>query len=160
MNEKWMRMALAQAQRGGELNEVPVGAVVVKDGRLVGVGFNQPIRGMDPTAHAEVVAMRDAAQTLGNYRLTGCELYVTLEPCGMCVGAIVHARIQKVVFGSQEPKSGACVSHQRGFEHEWLNHKVEVVGNVLPEQAGALMAGFFARRRRESSDARKALKAS
>mgnify|MGYP001035716103 CR=1 FL=1 len=159
MDEKWMRMALAQAQRGGELNEVPVGAVVVKDDRVVGVGFNQPIREMDPTAHAEVVAMRDAAKTLGNYRLTGCELYVTLEPCGMCVGAIVHARISKVVFGSHEPKSGACFSHQRGFEHTWLNHKVEVYGDVLPEEAGLLMSDFFARRRRESSDARKALKA-
>ena len=145
-----MRMALAQAERGGALNEVPVGAVIVKDNQLVGVGFNQPIREMDPTAHAEIVAMRDAAKTLGNYRLTGCELYVTLEPCGMCVGAIVHARIKRVVFGSHEPKSGSCFSHQRGFEHPWLNHKVEVSGDVLPTEAGLLMSRFFARRRQES----------
>lgn len=156
MDEKWMRMALAQAERGGQLDEVPVGAIVVKNGQVVGAGFNQPIRTMDPTAHAEIVAMREAARTLGNYRLTGCELYVTLEPCGMCVGAIVHARISRVVYGSMEPKSGACVSHQRGFEHGWLNHKVELKGGVLPDEAGELMASFFARRRRERQDAKKA----
>lgn len=156
MNEKWMRMALAQAERAGQLDEVPVGAVVVKDGQLVGVGFNQPIRSMDPSAHAEIVAMRDAARFLGNYRLTGCEMYVTLEPCGMCVGAIVHARISRVIYGSNEPKSGACVSHQRGFEHNWLNHKVDLVGGVLPDEAGALMAAFFKRRRRETLEARRA----
>ena len=145
-----MRMALAQARRGAALNEVPVGALVVKENRLVGVGFNQPIGTHDPTAHAEMVAMRDAACTLGNYRLSGCDLYVTLEPCGMCVGGIVHARIRRVVFGASEPKSGACVSRHLGFEQPWLNHRVEATGGVLAPQASALMSEFFARRRQES----------
>lgn len=149
-HDKWMRLALGQARRGGQLNEVPVGAVVVQGERLVGIGFNRPISGQDPTAHAEIEALRDAARTLGNYRLVDCDLYVTLEPCGMCVGAIVHARVRRVIFGALEPKSGACCSQQQGFEHPWLNHRVEVIGGVLAQPAGEILSNFFKRRRQEA----------
>lgn len=149
-HDKWMRLALGQARRGGQLNEVPVGAVVVQGERLVGIGFNRPISGQDPTAHAEIEALRDAARTLGNYRLVDCDLYVTLEPCGMCVGAIVHARVRRVIFGALEPKSGACCSRQQGFEHPWLNHRVEVIGGVLAQPAGEMLSNFFKRRRQEA----------
>ena len=149
-HDKWMRLALGQARRGGELNEVPVGAVVVQGERLVGVGFNRPISGQDPTAHAEIEALRDAARTLGNYRLVDCDLYVTLEPCGMCVGAIVHARIRRVIYGALEPKSGASCSQQQGFEHPWLNHRVQVIGGVLAQPAGEMLSNFFKRRRQEA----------
>jgi tRNA(adenine34) deaminase len=131
LHEDFMRLALVEAERGRAAGEVPVGAVVVHDGRVVGAGFNQPIASTDPTAHAEIVALRAAAIALGNYRLTGATLYVTVEPCLMCVGALVHARIGLLVFGAPEPKAGAVVSTIRAHELPTLNHKVEVVGGVL-----------------------------
>lgn len=145
-----MRLALAEAERARDLGEVPVGAVVVLDGRVIGSGYNQPIASADPTAHAEVVALRAAARTLGNYRLTGSHLYVTVEPCLMCVGALVHARIALLVYGTPEPKAGAVVSTTRAHELPTLNHRVEVLGGVLEDECRALIQGFF-RDRREVS---------
>ena len=143
----FMQLALAQAQHAWALGEVPVGAVVVKDGELVAVGYNQPIGRHDPTAHAEIVALRAAAEKLGNYRLPGCELFVTLEPCVMCSGAMMHARLARVVYGATDPKTGACGSVLNLFEHEKLNHHTELVGGVLADEAGAMLRGFFAERR-------------
>jgi len=142
-----MREALRLAQQAEACGEVPVGAVVVKDGRVVGVGFNQPIKQHDPTAHAEIAALRDATRRLGNYRLPGCDLYVTLEPCIMCAGAIMHARIARVVFGASDPKTGAAGSVMNVFAEQRLNHHAEVVGGVLANECGALLSGFFAKRR-------------
>lgn len=146
-DEDWMRVALEQARIAGACGEVPVGAVVVCDGEIIGRGFNQPIRTHDPTAHAEVMALRDAAQHLKNYRLPGCELYVTLEPCAMCCGAIMHARIQRVVFGASDPKTGAVGSVIDLFAEARLNHHAETTGGVLADECGALLSGFFAARR-------------
>lgn len=143
----FMREALSQARNARALGEVPVGAVVVKDGRIVATGFNQPISSFDPTAHAEIVALRAAAHALGNYRLPGCELYVTLEPCAMCVGAMLHARIARVVYGASDPKTGACGSVIDLFAQEQLNHHADVKGGVLAEECGALLREFFAERR-------------
>lgn len=142
-----MRAALELAQQGLEAGEVPVGAVVVKDGEIVGRGFNAPISRHDPTAHAEIMALRDAAARLGNYRLVGCELYVTLEPCAMCSGAIMHARIARVVFGARDPKTGACGSVTDLFADRRLNHHTEVTGGMMAEECGALLSRFFAARR-------------
>ena len=142
-----MREALNQAQAAFESGEVPVGAVVVHEGLVVGRGHNQPIASHDPTAHAEVVAVRDAAQALGNYRLTGCTLYVTLEPCLMCVGALVHARVEAVVFGAPEPKSGALVSVVQAMDLPGLNHRFLVTAGVLEPECGELMRRFFRERR-------------
>jgi len=142
-----MDLALAEGQRAAEIDEVPVGAVVVLEGHVVGVGFNRPISSHDPTAHAEVVAMRAAAQAVGNYRLTGATLYVTVEPCMMCVGAMVHARIGLVVFGATEPKAGALVSTQAAHEHPWLNHRLTMEGGVREDECRALMQQFFKGRR-------------
>lgn len=142
-----MREAIALARQAGLCGEVPVGAVVVKDGRVVGTGFNQPIGQQDPTAHAEIAALRDAAARLGNYRLPGCELYVTLEPCLMCAGAILHARIARLVFGAHDPKTGVAGSVIDLFSETRLNHHTEVVGGVLAEECGAMLSGFFAERR-------------
>lgn len=142
-----MAAALDEARKGLAAGEVPVGAVVVLDGRVVGAGFNQPISSRDPTAHAEVVAMRAAARAVGNYRLTGATLYVTVEPCMMCVGAMVHARIGMVVFGAAEPKAGALGSAQRAHEAAGLNHRLMVRGGVLEEECRALVRGFFRERR-------------
>ncbi len=142
-----MREALALADAAGQAGEVPVGAVVVKDGAVIGRGYNQPISGHDPTAHAEVVAMRDAAQHLGNYRLTDCALYVTLEPCAMCAGAMMHARIARVVFGTADPKTGACGSVVDLFAEARLNHHATVSGGVLAAEAAQLLQAFFAGRR-------------
>lgn len=142
-----MEAALEQARMAGSLGEVPVGAVIVLDGAIVGRGFNAPISRHDPTAHAEVAALRDAAQRLGNYRLPGCTLYVTLEPCAMCAGAIMHARIATVVFGARDPKTGACGSVVDLFSEARLNHHAEVVEGVLAEECGALLSSFFAARR-------------
>jgi len=147
MHEAFMRAAIEQAREAGRRNEVPVGAVVVIDGRIVGTGYNQPIGGVDPTAHAEIVALRDAARRTGNYRLTGATLYVTVEPCVMCVGALAHARIATLVYGTPEPKAGAVVSTQRAHEHEALNHLVAVVGGVLEEECRALLQEFFREKR-------------
>jgi len=126
---------------------VPVGALVVLEGEVVGRGFNQPIGRHDPTAHAEIMALRDAATRLGNYRLPGCTLYVTLEPCAMCAGAIMHARIERVVFGARDPKTGAAGSVIDLFAESRLNHHTTIVGGVLGEACGSLLSGFFAARR-------------
>ncbi len=145
-----MRAALEQAHLAGRCGEVPVGAVVVCDGQIVGRGFNQPIGRHDPTAHAEVMALRDAGQRLGNYRLPGCELYVTLEPCAMCSGAIMHARLSRVVFGARDPKTGVAGSVIDLFQEKRLNHHATIVGGVLAEECGALLSGFFAARRKKA----------
>lgn len=145
-----MALALEQAQLAGGAGEVPVGAVVVCDGRIVGRGYNQPILRSDPTAHAEVTALRDAAASLANYRLPGCTLYVTLEPCAMCAGAIMHARIARVVFGARDPKTGVAGSVMDLFAESRLNHHAEVQGGVLAQQCGSLLSSFFAARRSKS----------
>ena len=142
-----MRAALEQAREARRRNEVPVGAVVVMDGRIVGAGFNQPITSADPTAHAEIVALRAAAKAAGNYRLTGATLYVTVEPCLMCVGAMVHARIGTLVYGADEPKSGAVASVMRAHEAPGLNHRFEVVAGILADECRALIQDFFQARR-------------
>lgn len=146
-DEDFMATALELARAAASAGEVPVGAVVVADGEIVGRGWNQPIGRHDPTAHAEVMALRDAAQRLANYRLPGATLYVTLEPCAMCVGAIMHARIARVVFGARDPKTGAAGSIIDLFAEDRLNHHAEVVGGVLAEECGGLLSSFFAARR-------------
>lgn len=143
----FMREALALAAEGEMHGEVPVGAVVVQEGQIIGRGFNAPIGTADPTGHAEVRALRAAAAHLRNYRLSGCTLYVTLEPCAMCAGAILHARIARLVFGARDPKTGACGSVVDLFANERLNHHACVTGGVLAEDCGALLSRFFAARR-------------
>jgi tRNA(adenine34) deaminase len=147
MQEFHMRTALSLAQQAAAAGEVPVGAVVVKDGAIIGRGYNQPISGHDPTAHAEVMALRDAARHVGNYRLPDCDLYVTLEPCCMCVGAILHARIAQVYYGAADPKTGACGSVIDLFAERRLNHHAGVAGGLLAEDASHLLRTFFAQRR-------------
>ncbi|SHK44472.1 tRNA(adenine34) deaminase [Marinobacter antarcticus] len=146
-DEHWMRRALALAEQAAALGEVPVGAVVVVNGQEAGAGFNRPISSCDPTAHAEICALRQAGAHLGNYRLSGATLYVTLEPCTMCVGAIVHSRISRVVYGATEPKSGAVESARRTFDEPHLNWSVETCGGLLAEPCSRLISGFFNRRR-------------
>ena len=146
-DEFYMREALSLARSAQCLGEIPVGAVVVREGEIVGHGFNSPIGDSDPSAHAEIVALRDAARKLKNYRLPGCELFVTLEPCAMCAGAILHARIARVVYGARDPKTGAHGSAVDLFAVERLNHHTEVSGGVLAEECGRLLSGFFAARR-------------
>ena len=155
LDEYWMARALALAAQAGQLDEVPVGAIVVRDDRELGVGYNAPITGCDPTAHAEVRALRDAAARAGNYRLSGATLYVTLEPCTMCVGAIVHSRISRIVYGAQEPKAGAVESARRTLEEPFLNWQVEAVGGVLADECGQIISDFFSRRRKEIRRQRK-----
>jgi len=145
--DELMAEAIAQARRAKDAGEVPVGAVVAIDGEIVGRGFNHPIGAVDPTAHAEIAALRDGAARVGNYRLTGATLCVTIEPCLMCVGAIVHARIGTLVYGAAEPKSGAVVSTVRGAELPGLNHRFEVVSGVREDECRALMVEFFRERR-------------
>jgi tRNA(adenine34) deaminase len=145
--EAAMRLALAEAERARLAGEVPVGAVVISAGRVVGAGFNQPIAAVDPTAHAEIVALRAAARTLGNYRLSGCLLYVTVEPCLMCVGAMIHARIARVVFGTAEPKAGALMSACRAHETPGLNHRLQATGGVLEDECRRMIQAFFEERR-------------
>ena len=142
-----MLEALVLARQAAAAGEVPVGAVVVKDSQIIGRGYNQPISRHDPTAHAEVMALRDAAQHLGNYRLTNCDIFVTLEPCCMCVGAILHARIARVVFAAVDPKTGACGSIVNLFAEARLNHHAEVAGGLLADESSQLLKEFFARRR-------------
>lgn len=144
---EFMRHALELARQGGAAGEVPVGAVVVREGTIIGRGFNAPISRHDPSAHAEIVALRDAAERSGNYRLPGCELFVTIEPCAMCAGAILHARIDRVVFGARDPKTGACGSVVNLFEEPRLNFHATVTEGVLAEECGALLSNFFAARR-------------
>jgi tRNA(adenine34) deaminase len=146
-----MREALQLGLRAAVQGEVPVGAVVVKDGAIVGRGYNAPILAADPTAHAEIRALRDAATALRNYRLAGCTLYVTLEPCAMCAGAIMHARIARLVFGAADPKTGACGSVVDLFAEERLNHHTEVTGGVLAAEAGKQLSDFFAARRKSNA---------
>ncbi len=146
-DEVFMAEALRLAREGGALGEVPVGAVVVKDGEIIGRGFNAPIFRQDPTAHAEIIALREASRNLGNYRLPGCELFVTLEPCVMCSGAIIHARIARVVFGARDPKTGACGSVANLFDEPRLNFHATVTDGVLAAECGALLTNFFAAKR-------------
>ena len=143
----FMRQALTLAQCASEAGEVPVGALVVKEGVVIGRGYNQPIGGSDPTAHAEILALRDAARHENNYRLPDCTLYVTLEPCAMCVGAILHARVVRVVFGASDPKSGACGSVINLCAEKKLNHHTEFSGAVLGAESAALLKAFFVARR-------------
>lgn len=142
-----MQAALELARQGAELGEVPVGAVLVQGGEIIGRGFNCPISRSDPSAHAEMVAIRAAAESVQNYRLPGSTLYVTLEPCSMCAGLIVHARIARVVFAASEPRAGMAVSQGRFFEQGFLNHRVMVEGGLLAEESGALLKAFFKARR-------------
>lgn len=148
-----MGLALDLARLAGTAGEVPVGAVVVLNGEVVGRGWNQPIGRHDPTSHAEIMALRDAAQLLGNYRLPGSSLYVTLEPCAMCAGAIMHARVGRVVFGTRDPKTGVAGSVIDLFAEARLNHHASVVGGILADQCGALLSSFFAARRGRSEAA-------
>jgi tRNA(adenine34) deaminase len=152
MHERLMREALRLAGEARRSGEVPVGAVVTLGDDIVGRGFNQPVGTHDPTAHAEIVALRDAARTVGNYRLTGATLYVTVEPCLMCVGAMVHARIGTLVFGTTEPKAGAIESTQRAHEHAALNHSLAVVSGVLAAECRDVMREFFRERRTRLTD--------
>ncbi len=155
----FMQQALAQAQFAWDEGEVPVGAVVVKDGVVIARGYNRPIGKHDPTAHAEIVALRGAAEALGNYRLPGCELYVTLEPCVMCSGAMMHARLARVVYGAADPKTGAGGSVVNLFEQDRLNHHTGIVGGVLADECGAMLKRFFAARRAAAAEARRAASA-
>jgi tRNA(adenine34) deaminase len=146
-DEDFMREALRLAEQAAQAGEVPVGAVVVKDGEIVGCGSNAPISRHDPTSHAEIAALRDAAQRLGNYRLVGCELFVTLEPCVMCVGAMFHARIARVVYGASDPKTGAAGSVLDLFAETRINHHARIEGGVLAQECGKVLSDFFAMRR-------------
>jgi tRNA(Arg) A34 adenosine deaminase TadA len=149
-DELFMREALALAAEGALLGEVPVGAVLVHEGRVIGRGFNQPITGHDPSAHAEMQAIRAAALALENYRLPETTLYVTLEPCSMCSGLLVHARVQRLVYGAREPRAGVVESRGQFFKQEFLNHRVTVEGGLLAEECGALLTEFFRARRSKS----------
>ena len=147
-DEFYMAKALQLAEQAGAIGEVPVGAILVKDGEIVGEGFNQPISGCDPTAHAEIVAMRNAAKNLNNYRLNDCDLYVTIEPCTMCVGAMVHGRIRRVLFGALEPRAGALQSQLQLMDQSHYNHSIEWQGGVLAQECGDLISSFFRRKRK------------
>jgi tRNA(adenine34) deaminase len=147
LDTAFMREALKLASEAAGQGEVPVGAVVVKDGAIIGRGFNSPISGNDPSAHAEMRALREAAKALGNYRLEGCSVYATLEPCAMCAGAIMHARIARLVYGAADQKTGACGSVVDLFSEKKLNHHTTVTGSVLAVEAGRLLSEFFAARR-------------
>jgi tRNA(adenine34) deaminase len=145
---RWMRVALREAQRAAAEGEVPVGAVVVHAGRVIARAHNRPIRLSDPTAHAEILALRRAARKLGNYRLEGCSLYVTIEPCAMCASATIHARIKRLIFGAHDLKAGAAGSALQVLNHPKLNHRVEVVSGILEEECRSLLRGFFRARRK------------
>ena len=148
-DERFMREAMELARQGSERGEVPVGAVLVQDGEVIGRGFNCPISTSDPSAHAEMVAIRAAAAAVQNYRLPGSTLYVTLEPCSMCAGLIVHSRIARVVYGTTEPKAGVAVSRGQFFQQDFLNHRVLVEGGVLAEACSSLLSDFFKARRQK-----------
>ena len=147
IHEHWMREALSLAEQAGDADEVPVGAVIVQDGDVIGRGINQPIRTCDPTAHAEIVAIRSASQFCSNYRLPGTTLYVTIEPCTMCLGAMVHARVDRLIFGATEPRAGAVVSHSSLVGAAHFNHQLSFIEGVLAEECSSLMQSFFTRRR-------------
>jgi tRNA(adenine34) deaminase len=146
-DEQWMERALALAMKARQAGEVPVGAVLVRDGQLIGEGWNRPIANRDPTAHAEIVALRAAAEQENNYRLPGSVLYVTLEPCPMCVGAMIHARVQRLVYGAHDPKTGAAETVFDLLQSPLHNHRIELQGGVLAEQCGDLLRNFFRERR-------------
>jgi len=146
-DELWMEEALRSAQRALEAGEVPVGAVVVSNGKIVGRGWNRNLADQDPTAHAEVVALREAARNLGNYRMADCDLFATIEPCAMCAGALVHARIRRLVYGADDPKAGAVHSVMAVVNHPSLNHKMEVQGGVLAGRSAEILQEFFRKRR-------------
>ena len=146
-DELWMEEALRCAQRALEMDEVPVGAIVVCDGKIIARGWNRNIADADPTAHAEIVALREAGATIGNHRLGDCELFVTIEPCPMCAGAMVHARIPRLVYGADDPKAGAVHSVMQVLNHPQLNHKLEVRGGVLAGRSAELLRTFFKKRR-------------
>lgn len=152
--EFFMMQALELARRGGIEGEVPVGAIVVRQDQIIGRGFNAPISLHDPSAHAEIRAIRDAAQRMGNYRLVDCELYVTLEPCAMCAGAIMHSRISRLFYGASDPKTGACGSIINLFQENRLNHHASVTGGILATECGQMLSNFFAERRRQLKTAR------
>ncbi|RDV24417.1 tRNA adenosine(34) deaminase TadA [Alteromonas aestuariivivens] len=153
-DEHWMMQALELAQRAEAMNEVPVGALVIAGGEIIGQGWNTPITDHDPSAHAEMNALRDAAKVRRNYRVVDATLYVTLEPCPMCAGLLVHARIKRVVFGAYDLKTGAAGSVMQLLQHPELNHQVEVQGGVLADRCGEVISGFFQRRRKEIKQAR------
>ena len=144
---EFMREALAEAQAAAATGEVPIGAVAVYEGQIIGRGQNRVLRDVEPTAHAEIVAMRAAAKALNNYRLTGCELYVTLEPCAMCAGAMIHARLARLVYGASDPKAGAAGSVLEVLNHPRLNHQMEVTAGVMQDESAALLREFFRQRR-------------
>lgn len=146
-DELWMQEALRAAQRALDIGEVPVGAVAVHEGKIVGRGFNRNLADSDPTAHAEIIALREAGSALGNHRLGNCALYVTIEPCAMCAGAMVHARIRTLIYGADDPKAGAVHSVMQLLDHPALNHQVEVRRGVLAGQCAELLQGFFRSRR-------------
>tara|TARA_B110000483_G_scaffold147265_1_gene175711 strand:+ start:86312 stop:86848 length:537 start_codon:yes stop_codon:yes gene_type:complete len=146
-DEYWMRLALEQSEIARQAKEVPVGALLVKDGELVALGWNQSISSSDPTEHAEINCLRQATKAMNNYRIPGCDMYVTLEPCAMCAGAMVHARIRRLIFGAYEPRAGVAVSQAQLLDSEWLNHKVEVKGGVLADECGEVLKDFFRERR-------------
>jgi tRNA(adenine34) deaminase len=146
-DDEFMAAALELAREARERGEVPVGAVLVMDGEILGRGFNQPVSRNDPTAHAEIVALREAGREAGNYRLPGSTMYVTIEPCQMCVGAMVHARVARVVYGTPEPKAGAIESAMRAHEHPSLNHRLEATGRVMEEECREVIQAFFKERR-------------
>ncbi len=147
IDSDYMKIALEEAQKAAEKDEVPVGAIVVFSGQIIGRAHNEPIGGHDPSAHAEILALRRAAEKLGNYRLTGAELYVTLEPCIMCAGAIIQARLARVIFGALDPKCGAVVSLYNILNDNRLNHRVDVTGGILKEECGEIISRFFREKR-------------
>lgn len=149
-DESLMRAALAEARAAAEAGEVPIGAAVLVAGEIIGRGQNRVLRDCDPTAHAEIVAMRAAAQAIGNYRLLDCDLYVTLEPCAMCAGAMIHARLRRLIYGAADPKAGAAGSVLEVLNHPRLNHQLAVTAGVLSEECGDLLRDFFRERRRNS----------
>ncbi|KEQ19785.1 hypothetical protein GZ78_07940 [Endozoicomonas numazuensis] len=149
-----MREALKEAEKARDKGEVPVGAVVIREGKIIGRGFNQPISGCNPVAHAEVLALQEAAAHADNYRLVDCELYVTLEPCTMCAGAIIHSRVKRVVFGALEPKAGALISQARTLELPFMNYRVEMTAGVLEDECSEMISAFF-KARREAKKAEK-----
>jgi len=155
-HERFMQEALLEAAKAADLNEVPVGAVVVCDGEVIGRGYNSPITDHDPSAHAEVKALREAGRTIENYRLVDCDLYVTIEPCTMCAGAIVHGRVARVIYGATEPKAGVIESQKNIFKEPYFDHSVEVVAGVMADTCIDIIQAFFKRRRNEKKAQKKA----
>ncbi|MDO8653025.1 MAG: tRNA adenosine(34) deaminase TadA [Undibacterium sp.] len=157
-DQDFMAVAYSQAKQAWDHGEVPVGAVIVKDGLIIAQGYNNPIGKHDPTAHAEIIALRAASEVLGNYRLPGCELFVTLEPCVMCAGAMMHARLARVVYGASDPKTGACGSVINLFEQDKLNHHTAVTAGVMAEECGHLLKDFFSSRRVAAAEKKKLIR--